>query len=200
MRKTLAFLAMALVVTPAAFAAGDKDAGKEKSQICAACHGPDGNSANPEWPNLAGQVPGYIAKQLADFKSGARTNGIMQGIVASLTPQDMANLDAWFSSLPRKAGEAKDDKELLAMGQHLYRGGNAKTGVSACMSCHGPSGAGIPPRFPAVSGQHAGYTQKQLLDFKRSARANDGGIMTSIAFRMSEKEIEAVAQYMHGLR
>jgi len=200
MRKTLAFLLMALTLTPVALAAGDKEAGKAKSQACAACHGADGNSLNPEWPSLAGQVSGYITKQLTDFKAGARVNPIMQGIVASLSPQDMSDLDAYFSDLPRKKGEAKGDKDLLALGEHLYRGGNAKTGVSACMSCHGPSGDGIPPRFPSVSGQLPGYTKKQLLDFKRGVRANDAEIMTRIAFRMSEQEIEAVSQYMFGLR
>ena len=180
-------------------AGGNVAAGQAKAGICAGCHGPDGNGgADPTWPKLAGQDPDYIAKQLADFKSGARKDPIMSGMAAPLSATDMKNLGAYFASLKAKPGAARD--ALLAkQGQKIFRGGNAKMGVSACMSCHGPSGHGIPPRFPKVSGQNTAYTQKQLLAFKAGNRANDGETMTRTAFRMSEQEIKAVAEYMAGL-
>jgi cytochrome c553 len=132
-----------------------------KAGICAVVS-TDGGGADPTWPKLAGQDPDYIAKQLADFKSGVRKDPIMSGMAAALSATDMKNLGAYYSSLKAKPGAARD--ELLAkQGQKVFRGGNAKMGVSACMSCHGPSGHGIPPRFPKVSGQNTAYTQKQLL-------------------------------------
>jgi cytochrome c553 len=188
-----------LVLVAPVHAGGNVAAGQAKAAICAGCHGADGNGgADPTWPKLAGQDPDYIAKQLADFKSGARKDPIMSGMAAPLSATDMKNLGAYFASLKAKPGAARD--ELLAkQGQKIFRGGNAKMGVSACMSCHGPSGHGIPPRFPKVSGQNTAYTQKQLLAFKAGNRANDGETMTRTAFRMSEQEIKAVAEYMAGL-
>lgn len=180
-------------------AAGDAEAGKAKSQTCGACHGGDGNSINPEWPSLAGQVPEYIVKQLQDFKSGARQNAIMAGMVAPLSQQDMEDVAAYYATTTLKITPPADLDQAQA-GQRLYRGGNAKTLVSACMSCHGPSGQGIPPRFPRVSGQHAGYAEGQLLAFKAGERSNDNEVMTRIAFRMSESEIKAVAHFMSGLK
>jgi cytochrome c553 len=178
---------------------GSASAGKNKAATCAACHGADGNGgADPNWPKLAGNSAEYIAKQLADFKTGTRKDPIMQGMAAALSPQDMRDLGAYYESLAIKPGSARH-KETLKMGERLYRGGNAKTGVSACMSCHGPSGHGIPPRFPRVSGQSAAYAEKQLLAFKSNKRSNDGEAMTRTAFRMSEEEIKAVADYMAGL-
>jgi len=190
------FGVVALAACTTAHAVGDAEAGKQKSQACVACHGPQGVSQNPQFPNLAGQVEGYIATQLKNFKSGARNNAIMKGIVAGLSPEDMQDLDAYFTSLDRPTVTAKDP-ELVQLGEHVYRGGNIKTGVSACMSCHGPTGAGIPPHYPSVAGQVPAYIEAQLLAFKRGDRQNE--IMSSIAFRMSEKEIKAVAEYMHGL-
>jgi cytochrome c553 len=192
-----ACLALALVAPVQA--AGNVSAGQAKAGMCAGCHGADGNGgADPLWPRLAGQDADYIAKQLADFKSGARKDPIMNGMAAGLSSEDMQNVGAYFASLKPKAGVA-GDAVLAKQGEKLYRGGNAKMGVSACMSCHGPTGHGIPPRFPKVSGQNTAYTQKQLLAFKASTRANDGETMTRIAFRMSEQEIRAVAEYMAGL-
>lgn len=179
-------------------AAGNAEKGKAKAGVCAGCHGANGQSANPMWPNLAGQGAEYIAKQLADFKSGARKDPLMVGQVAALSSQDMADLGAYFSSLAPKKGAASN-KELALKGQRLYRGGNAKTGVAACMGCHGPAGKGIPVRFPTVSGQHATYSEKQLKAFKDGERTNDGKVMTGIAFRMSLDEIKAVSEYMQGL-
>lgn len=186
------------VAAPAA-ETGDVTAGKAKTAACVACHGADGNGgADPTWPKLAGQAPEYLVKQLQDFKTGARKNPIMNGMAAGLSPKDMQNVAAFYAAQKIKPGAA-GSKELAQQGERIYRGGNAKMGVSACMSCHGPSGHGIPPRYPRVSAQTAAYTERQLLDFKSSRRANDDGIMTRIAFRMSEAEIKAVSEYMAGL-
>jgi cytochrome c553 len=188
-----------LVLVAPVHAGGNVAAGQSKAGICAGCHGADGNGgADPLWPRLAGQDPDYIAKQLADFKSGARKDPVMSGMSAALSATDMKNLGAYYASLKAKPGAARD-AQLAKQGQKIFRGGNAKMGVSACMSCHGPSGHGIPPRFPKVSGQNTAYTQKQLLAFKAGARANDGETMTRTAFRMSEQEIKAVSEYMAGL-
>jgi len=194
----LGFIA-ALFALPAAAASGNPAKGQAKAAACAGCHGADGNGgADPVWPKLAGQEADYLAKQLADFKSGARKDPIMAGMSAPLSAQDMKDIGAYYASLKRKAGAARD-AALAKAGEKIYRGGNAKMGVAACMSCHGPSGHGIPPRYPRVSGQTSAYAEKQMLAFKIGARSNDGDIMTRIAFRMSEHEIKAVADYMAGL-
>jgi cytochrome c553 len=181
-----------------ALAAGNVAAGKAKSAACGACHGADGNSVNPQWPKLAGQPAGYVVKQLEDFKSGARKDPLMSGQAAGLGKADMLDIAAFYESQKPQPGAAAS-ADLARHGERLYRGGNAKFGVSACMSCHGPSGHGIPSRYPRVSGQHAAYTEKQMLAFKSGQRKNDGDIMTRIAFRMSEAEIRAVSEYMAGL-
>ena len=195
----MGFLTAVLAMPAQAASGGSPAKGQAKAAACAGCHGADGNGgADPVWPRLAGQDADYIAKQLADFKSGARRDPIMAGMAAPLSAQDMKDIGAHYASLKPKAGAAKS-VELAKLGEKLYRGGNAKTGVSACMSCHGPSGHGIPPRYPRVSAQSAAYIEKQMLAFKSGARANDGDIMTRIAFRMSEHEIRSVADYMAGL-
>jgi len=193
----LAVLGMAL--TPPVLAAGNAVAGKTKSAACAGCHAPDGNSANPLWPKLAGQDAHYLVKQLQDFKAGKRKDPMMAPFAGGLSEQDMADIAAYYASQKTSSGAAVADAATVKLGEHLYRGGNAKSGVSACMSCHGPSGHGIPPRFPRVSGQHAAYAEKQMSAFKANQRSNDSEIMTRIAFRMSEAEIKAVSQYMAGL-
>ena len=180
-------------------AAGNVAAGKNKSATCVACHGADGNSAAPNFPKIAGQDAHYLSKQLADFKSGARKDPLMMGMVAGLSKKDMDDLAAYYASQKQSTGVASGDPASLKKAERLYRGGDAKAGISACMSCHGPSGHGIPPRFPAVSGQHATYTQKQLMDFKNGTRNNDSETMTRIAFRMSEADIKAISEYMAGL-
>jgi len=180
-------------------AAGNAAAGKNKSAVCAGCHGVDGNSAAPNFPKIAGQDGQYIAKQLADFKSGARKDPTMIGMVAGLSKKDMDDLGAYFASQKRSTGTTSASAADLKKAERLYRGGDAKNGIPACMSCHGPAGVGIPPRFPAVSGQHAAYSQKQLLDFKTGARNNDSEVMTRTAFRLSEAEIKAVSEYMAAL-
>jgi cytochrome c553 len=186
-------------VAASAAAAGNAAAGKNKSGMCAGCHGVDGNSAAPNFPKLAGQDAQYTAKQLADFKSGARKDPTMAGMAAGLSKKDMDDLGAYYASQKRTPGTASASADALKKAERLYRGGDAKNGISACMGCHGPTGSGIPPRFPAVSGQHAAYSQKQLLDFKAGTRSNDSETMTRIAFRLSAAEIKAVSEYMTGL-
>jgi cytochrome c553 len=188
----------ALVATGAAMAAGNAAAGKSAAVACAGCHGAGGNSTNPAWPKLAGQHAGYVAKQLADFKSGARKDPMMAGMAAPLSKKQMEDIGAWYST-EKVARIGARNAELARQGEMLYRGGNSRTQVGACMGCHGPAGQGIPPNYPSVSGQHASYTETQLLAFKNGTRKNDNGVMQGIAFRMSLQEIKAVAAYMEGL-
>lgn len=180
-------------------AAGDAAAGKAKSATCAGCHGADGNSVNPEWPNLAGQGAAYLAKQLHDFKDGKRNNATMAPMAAPLTDEDIQDLSAYFASQPLKEGAA--DESLVELGEKIYRGGNPASGVSACIGCHGPTGAGNPAaKFPALSGQHAKYVENQLDAFQNDTRNNDAGkMMRSIAAKMTSKEIKAVSSYVQGL-
>jgi len=170
------------------------------TKVCAACHGPDGNSVSPANPNLAGQHADYIAKQLADFKANAdRKNPVMTGMAASLSSDDMKGLGAYFSQQKPKPGSAKD-KDLVALGQKIYRAGNSTTGVAACASCHSPNGAGVPAQFPRLAGQYTDYTLAQLKAFRAEERSNDPNrMMRTIAARMTDKEIQAVAEYIAGL-
>jgi cytochrome c553 len=179
--------------------AGDPVKGKTLSQTCAACHSIDGNSVNPVWPKLAGQHAEYIVKQLKDFKEGTRVNAQMAPMVASLTDEDMADLAAYFASQKSKSGTAKP--ELIEAGQLIYRAGDSKTGIPACMACHGPAGAGNPgAQYPAIAGQHAVYTAVQLKAFKSEERNNDANnVMRSIAGPMTNAQIEAVSEYIQGL-
>ncbi len=200
--KTLAaaLISLALGVSASTvLAAGDPVSGKTKSASCAACHGTDGNSVNPEWPKLAGQHASYLAKQLKDYQSGKRENATMTGMAAALSNQDMEDLAAYFATQSVAPGEA--DPDLVAIGEKIYRGGNPQTGLAACMSCHGPSGNGNPlANFPAVAGQHAKYAADTLKHFRDETRANDPNqMMRMVAAKMSPKEIEAVASYMAGL-
>ncbi|HCU53537.1 MAG TPA: cytochrome c4 [Gammaproteobacteria bacterium] len=194
----VAFLALA-VVGQTLQAAGNAAAGKAKSAVCAGCHGPDGNSAAPNFPKIAGMDGAYIAKQLEDFKKGVRKDPMMAGMVAGLSRADMDNLGAYFASQKRNPGKAGGSAENIKTAEKLYRGGSSAMSIPACMGCHGPAGAGIPARYPAVSGQHAAYSQKQLNDFKSGARSNDGGVMGPIAARLSDADIKAVSEYMAGL-
>lgn len=191
-------IALLAAVLPA-HAAGKAAAGKAKAGACAGCHGADGNGgSDPSWPKLAGQHEGYLVAQLQAFKSGARKDPMMSGMAAGLSKKDMEDIAAYFASLEIRPGAARS-KDAVDKGERMYRGGNAKTGVSACMSCHGPSGHGIPPRFPKVSGQSANYTEKQLLAFRADKRKSESDIMTRIAQRMTEAEIRDVSDYMAGL-
>lgn len=200
MKKMIVIAAvLGLAAAGASHAAGSAEAGKAKSAVCAGCHGPDGNSPAPAFPKLAGQHPDYMAKQLKEFKSGERQNATMAGMVAALSEGDMADLGAFYASQKGTIGTAAEDK--VELGKSLYRAGNAASGVSACAACHGPTGAGNPmANFPALSGQHADYTVAQLKQFRAGERANDAGsMMRAIAKKMSDAEIEAVAQYIQGL-
>lgn len=203
MKNNVVFLGLVAVVVSiqSAQGAGDVEAGKAKSVTCVACHALDRKGMAPEFPDLAAQVPGYIAKALADFKAGVRQNPIMAGQVASLSEQDMRDLDAYFSSLPPIYGSVSEEEgrgEGMESAKQLYRGGDVEMGIAACISCHGPGGHGIPTRFPRVAGQSPEYLEAQLLAFKSGQRPDD--IMSSIAFRMSEEQIKAVSRYMHALR
>jgi len=171
------------------------------TKVCAACHSADGNSVSPANPILAGQHADYIAKQLADFKGNKdRKNPVMLGMASALSPQDMKNLGAYFESQKPKSRAAKDPA-LVKLGQQIYRGGIMAKGVAACASCHGPNGAGVPAQFPRVAGQYAEYSTAQLQSFRAGERANDpNSMMRTIAVRLSDTEIKAVAEYIAGLR
>jgi len=191
---------LALLASSSVLAAGDAARGQELSQTCASCHGADGNSTLAMWPKLAGQHAAYMERQLALIKSGARPVPEMGPFVAGLSEQDMADLAAYFST--QKATKRTADPELAEAGQDLYRGGNMETEVSACIACHGPTGSGNGPAgYPAVAGQHAAYTAKQLRDYQSGKRKSDGDaqIMRNIAARLTPEEINAVAAYMQGL-
>ncbi len=184
--------------TLATTAEGDVEAGRAASATCVACHGADGNSPTEQFPNLAGQVPGYIAAQLAKFKSGERESAVMAGMIAPLTEADMANLDAYYSSLAGKKGAITPAQEEAALaGGKIYRGGFKPYAIAACMGCHGPSGHGIPPAFPRISGQPAAYIEAQLLAFKSGARVDP--VMNPIAFPLSAQQIRELALYISAL-
>jgi cytochrome c553 len=180
-------------------AEGNVAAGKEKSQVCAACHGIDGNSSNPIWPKLAGQHAEYIVKQLSDFKSNSRENAQMSPMAANLSEQDILDLAGYYSSQKIKHG--KTDPAGLVLGQKIYRAGSIDAGVPACTACHGPNGRGNPAAlYPALGGQHTAYTQAQLKAFRESVRTNDtNSVMRTIVGRMTDDEIKAVSEYIQGL-
>lgn len=205
MNKMVWMLAAAAVVAATAnagaasdqsAAAGNAAAGQAKSATCAACHGADGNSVSPQFPKLAGQNADYIVRELQRFKSGDRKNAIMQPMAASLSTQDMEDLAAWFSSQTVKPGEA--DPSLVKAGEAVYRGGDAASGVPACLACHGPDGAGNGPMLiPALSGQHAEYVVSQLQAFANGSRKST--MMGTIAARLTPAQMQAVASYIQGL-
>jgi len=167
------------------------------TNVCAACHTSDGSRGSPANPIIQGQHPEYLAKQLTEFKNGKRANPIMQGMAAALSEADMKNVAAFYSSKQPKPGFAKN-KDSVALGEKIYRGGIADRMVPACAGCHGPSGAGIPSQYPRLSGQHADYTAAQLNAFRSGARANSAQ-MTGVAAKMNDKEIKAVSDYIAGL-
>jgi cytochrome c553 len=172
--------------------------GEASFAVCGACHGPDGNSVLPVNPKLAQQHPQYLVKQLQEFKAGKRANPIMMGMSAGLSDDDMKNIAFWVASKAATPGEAKE-KDLLAMGERIYRGGIADRQVPACAGCHSPNGAGIPAQYPRLSGQHAEYTVAQLTAFRDGIRQNSQQ-MSGVAGKMNDREIKAVADYIAGLR
>ena len=186
-------------VAPAKSAKPDLVAGEAKfTAVCAACHGADGNSGTPAYPKLAQQHPEYLVKQLQEYKVAKRKNAIMQGIAATLTDEDMKNIAYWATSKKAKPGFAKE-KELVTLGERIYRGGISDRQVPACAGCHNPTGAGIPSQYPRLSGQHSDYTAGQLTAFRDGVRANSLQ-MTQVAAKLNDREIRAVADYIGGLR
>ncbi|GAB2789638.1 c-type cytochrome [Halomonas shantousis] len=178
---------------------GDPAAGRQKAQVCAACHGANGVSLAPTFPNLAGQHASYIAKQVAEIRDGVRVVPQMAGIVANFSDQDIADVAAYYANQEPNLGQA--DPELAERGMRLYRAGSLAKGVPACMACHTPTGQGIGTAvYPALSGQHPEYTLKQLQDFARSERNNDpNAIMRDIASKLSDADMEALANFVYGL-
>jgi cytochrome c553 len=166
--------------------------------VCAACHGADGNSGTPANPKLAQQHPEYLVKQLQEFKSGKRANAVMSGMSAALSESDMRNIAYWLTSKPAKPGFAKD-KETVALGERIYRGGIADRQVPACAGCHSPNGAGIPSQYPRLAGQHAEYAAAQLTSFRDGIRKNNS-VMSQVAAKLNDREIKALADYVAGLR
>lgn len=184
---------------PKAPAKPDLTQGSTKfTAVCAACHGADGNSGIPANPKLAQQHPEYLVKQLQEFKTGARPSPIMQAFAAQLSEADMKNISYWAGAQKAKPGFAKD-KELVALGERIYRGGIGERQVAACAGCHSPNGAGVPSQYPRLSGQHADYTSAQLKAFRDGPRKNSPQ-MAQIAARLNDREIRAVADYIAGLR
>lgn len=166
--------------------------------VCAACHSFDGSRGAPANPILQGQHPEYLVKQLNEFKSGKRDNPVMKGFASMLSDSDMRNVAAFYAGKQAKPGFAKN-KDLVALGEKIYRGGLADRKVPACAGCHSPSGAGIPAEFPRLAGQHADYTETQMYAFRVSAR-NNSAQMVGVAAKMSDREIRAVSDYIAGLR
>ncbi|MBP8062087.1 MAG: cytochrome c4 [Polaromonas sp.] len=184
---------------PAKVVKPDLVAGEAKyTAVCAACHGADGNSGTPVNPKLAQQHPEYLVKQLQEFKSGVRKNAIMQGFASQLSDADMKNIAFWATTQKSKPGFAKD-KELVALGERIYRGGIADRQISACAGCHSPNGAGNPVQYPRLGGQHADYTAAQLTGFRDGVRKNNLQ-MTQVAAKLNDREILALADYIAGLR
>ncbi|HSM30069.1 MAG TPA: c-type cytochrome [Woeseiaceae bacterium] len=209
MKNTLAYVfalagisLAALQVQAESLVDGSAEDGKSKAVTCAACHGADGISVNPLWPNLAGQGAPYLVAQLSAFKNGSRGNPLMTSQAMMLSEQDMADLAVYFEGLPAPA-QAVADPDLVGRGEALYRGGDVTKQVAACIACHGPTGAGNPAAaYPALKGQHAAYTAKQLRDYASGERVSDGKtrIMRDIAGKLSAAEIDALASYVQGLK
>lgn len=207
---TFAMLALSAWFAPVATAKGNAEAGASKAAVCAACHGVNGNSVNPEWPNLAGQNAAYIEEQLKLFRAGHRNNAVMYPLAMALSDEDIADLAAYFAGQTPTGLEA--DPANYRLGAALYRGGDRARNIPSCTSCHGPVGLGNPGSgYPALRAQHATYTLKQLLDYAADQRyvdlatgtptkSRNGHMMTSIAKRLTEDDKKALASYIQGLR
>jgi cytochrome c553 len=172
--------------------------GASFAAVCVACHGADGNSGSPENPKLAQQHPEYLVKQLQEFKAGKRKSPVMQGFASALSDDDMKNIAYWVTANKAKAGFAKD-KELVSLGERIYRGGVQDRQIAACAGCHSPNGAGIPSQYPRLGGQHAQYTAAQLTAFRDGVRKNSLP-MSQVAAKLNDREIRALADYIAGLR
>ena len=203
MKKALVVVlaSLAMMASAVSFAKGDPAKGKELSATCAACHGADGNSVNPEWPKLAGQNESYLIKQLNDYRNKNRVNAVMSAQAALIaSDEDVEHLAAYFASQQAKPGAA--DEAKVNEGMLLYKGGKISTKVTACAACHGPTGIGNEAaKFPRLASQHPQYLIDQLKQFRSGARANDAGqMMRNIASKMSDTDMEAVAEYIAGLK
>lgn len=208
MKRALALAALLLCVQTVAAAEPPKaDLAKGQAianQVCAACHGADGNSPAPANPKLAGQIPEYLHKQLANFKpvngKADRASPVMMGFASALSHEDMRNVSAYFAAQPAKPGSARN-KDTVTLGQRLWRGGDVARGLPACASCHGATGSGVPIQYPRLAGQHAEYTESQLKAFRAGERANDANrMMRAVAVKLSDLEIKAVSDYIAGLK
>ncbi len=204
--RSLVLLAAATLVAAAAGAADAPatprpDAAKGQATattVCVACHTSDGTRGSPANPIIAGQHPEYLAKQLAEFKSGRRNNAIMKGFASILSGDDMRNVSAFYGAKTARPGFARN-KDLVALGERIYRGGIAERNVPACAGCHSPNGAGIPAQYPRLAGQHAEYTQGQMVAFRDGARTNNA-VMNGVAAKLNDREIKAVSDYIAGLQ
>lgn len=205
--RSLSFLMIASVggiaaaAGPAATAVAKPDLAKGQATstaTCVACHTVDGSRGSPANPILQGQHPEYLIKQLAEFKSGKRDNPIMKGFAATLGDDDARNVAAFYAGKQAKPGFAKN-KELVTLGEKIYRGGVAERSIAACAGCHSPNGAGLPSQYPRLAGQHADYTEAQLVAFRSGARKNSTQ-MSDVAAKLNDTEIKAVADYIAGLR
>lgn len=201
-KPLIALIALLLTAGPVAaqLENADPTRGEQAAATCIACHGPVGNSANDEWPNLAGQHADYIYEQLTFYKSGERNNALMLGQAAGLDEQTMADLAVYYAGLEPEVGEANE--ELVELGRNIYMGGITERGVPACVACHGPGGSGIPGSgYPRLSGQKVTYTMDQLMLYRSGERAGYGqaSVMAEIAAELSDEEIQALASYLRGL-
>jgi cytochrome c553 len=202
MKKTLLIVLTSLTITTSAslFAAGDAAKGKALTATCGACHGADGNSTNPIWPKIAGQGEEYLVKQLMDFRSGARVDPTMSAMAKGIaSDDDVEHLAAYFASQKQTSGVAEE--KLVRAGGDIFKGGKLSSSVTACAACHGVTGDGnVKAKFPKISGQHSQYLLNQLKAFKSGNRANDtGSMMQDIATRMTDADMEAVAEFASGL-
>ncbi|MDE1948669.1 MAG: cytochrome c4 [Burkholderiales bacterium] len=201
--KNAAVLIFAALAAGSALAADaavkpDPAKGQAAATTCLACHTADGSRGAPTYPILQGQHPEYIVKQLYDFKAGRRKNAVMTGMAATVADADVANIAAFFASKKAKPGFAKD-KDTVALGEQIYRGGILAKQVPACAGCHSPNGAGIPAQYPRIGSQHEAYLETQLNNFRSGERSNSPQMM-AIAGKMNDREIKAVADYIAGLR
>jgi cytochrome c553 len=196
----LAACAASAIAAEAAKPAAKPDLAKGQAtstNVCAACHTSDGSRGSPANPILQGQHPEYLVKQLTEFKSGKRQNAVMSGMAAALSEDDMKNVAAFYAGKQAKPGFAKN-KATVELGEKIYRGGIADRSIPACAGCHSPSGAGIPAQYPRLAGQHADYTEAQLVAFRSGVRTNSVP-MSGVAAKMNDREIKAVADYIAGL-
>jgi cytochrome c553 len=202
----IALASMALTLSGVAHSSEAKAAAKpdlaageaKAAAVCSACHTADGSRGAPTYPILQGQHPQYLVKQLTEFKEGKRKNAVMNGMAAPLSTEDIRNVAAFYATKKAKDGFAKN-KDTIALGEKIYRGGIAKKTVPACAACHGPNGSGIPAQYPRLGGQHADYVKAQLTAFRQGERTNNAP-MAAIAANLSDKEIDALSDYIAGLR